>query len=179
MRMVAGYLARMPAIERLDQLLRPDLADAIAQWRSIQSRGAPEPGVRQPDFTALEVVLSHGASLLVDHRRYGSTTTHMAEEPVQLLAALFRRPASSVLAKMANLDGSRPHGAKFDHAAGLAWSADRHRFDRSYAVVLLAARRSGIDDSLLPDFLAPDWRSGAPSASAPNRLPPPHPPARA
>jgi len=170
---VAGYVAHMPGIEQLDQLLRPDLADAIRQWESIHSRAAFEPGVRQPDFTAVEVILSHGASLLVDHRHYGSSTAHTAAEPVLLLASLFRRPPSSVLAKMANLDGSRPHGARFDHAAGLAWSADRDRFDRAYAIALLAARRTDVDAAALPDFLAPGWQPGV---VLPSTLPPPPPP---
>jgi putative restriction endonuclease len=163
----------MAGIEQLDQLLRPDLADALLQWKSIQTRQPHEPGVRQPDFTPVEVILSHGASLLVEHRRYGSSTAHTAEQPVLLLATLFRRPPSSVLAKMANLDGSRPHGAKFDHAAGLAWAADQARFDRAYAVALLAARRNGVDEAALPDFLAPGWQ---PAAVLPSRLPPPPPP---
>ena len=175
---VAGYVARMPAIKRLGQLLRPDLADAIRQWESIHSRAASEPGVRQPDFSAVEVILSHGASQLVDHRRYGSSTAHTADEPVLLLADLFQRPPSSVLAKMANLDGSRPHGAKFDHAAGLAWSADRERFDRAYAVALLAARRTAVDPAALPDFLAPGWRPGAVLRSSLRPLPPPELPDR-
>ena len=168
----------MPGIERLDQLMRPDLADAIRQWESIHSRASFEPGVRQPDFSAVEVILSHGASQLVDHRRYGSSTAHTADEPVLLLAGLFQRPPSSVLAKMANLDGSRPHGAKFDHAAGLAWSADRERFDRAYAVALLAARRTAVDPAALPDFLAPGWRPGAVLRSSLRPLPPPELPDR-
>lgn len=147
----------MAAVSRLDDYLRPDLGDAVRQWESIHARAPYESGRRQPDFTPIEVILSHAASLLVDHHRYGSTTADDADEPVQLLARLFRRPPSSVLAKMANLDGSRSHGAKFDHAAGLAWSADRLRFDRSYAVALLAARRTGVDQRSLPDFLAPGW----------------------
>lgn len=147
----------MAAISRLDDLLRPDLDDAVLQWRSIHARAPYEPGRKQPDFTPVEVILSHGASLLVDHRHYGSSTADSADEPVLLLAGLFRRPPSSVLAKMANLDGSRSHGAKFDNAAGLAWSADRHRFDRAYVVALLAARRTGVDEVRLPDFLAPGW----------------------
>jgi putative restriction endonuclease len=51
---------------------------------------------------------------LVNHRHFGGKTAHQAPEPVQLLARLFSRPPSSVLAKMANLDGSRSHGAQWD-----------------------------------------------------------------
>ena len=82
---------------------------------------------------------------------------HDAPEPVQLLARLFERPPSSVLAKMANLDGTRPHGGRFDHAAGLVWTADPPRFDSVYAVALTAARRFGVGADRLPDFLDPSW----------------------
>jgi len=54
------------------------------------------------------------ASFLVNQRRFGGSTAHQAPEPVPSLARLFSRPRSSVLAKMANLDGSRSHGGKWD-----------------------------------------------------------------
>ncbi len=45
-------------------------------------------------------------------------TAYRAPEPVPSLAQLFSRRPSSVLAKMANLDGSRSHGGKWDVLAG-------------------------------------------------------------
>jgi acetylornithine deacetylase/succinyl-diaminopimelate desuccinylase-like protein len=54
----------------------------------------------------------------VNHRHFGGSTAHRAPEPVPSLARLFSRPPSSVLAKMANLDGSRAHGGKWDVLAG-------------------------------------------------------------
>lgn len=119
----------MTAIASLDALLRLTLEDAEYQWEQIGQREPYINGRRQSDFTPVEVVLSHGASLLVGHRQFGGSTSNDAPDPVRLLASLFHRPPSSVLAKMANLDGSRPHGGRFDHAAGLVWTADRTRFD--------------------------------------------------
>ena len=46
-----------------------------------------------------------------DQCSYGGSTAHQAPELVPSLARLFSRPPSSVLAKTANLDGSRSHGA--------------------------------------------------------------------
>jgi putative restriction endonuclease len=53
------------------------------------------------------------ASFLVNHRRFGGSTAHQAPEPALTLARLFSRPPSSVLAKMANLDGSGSHGGTY------------------------------------------------------------------
>src|SRR4051794_34195258 len=86
--------------------------DARVQWASIWARELPPPGTRQVHFVPVETLLCLAASLVVNHRRYGSTTAERAEQPVPALAQLFARPNSSVLAKMANLDGSRPNGAK-------------------------------------------------------------------
>ena len=147
----------MPTERSLRDVLEPSVAEAEGQWKLMLDRQPTEPGERQTVFTAVEVVLCHAAAQLVEHRKFGSSTAQGAPEPVQLLATLFRRPPSSILAKMANLDGSRPHGAKFDRAAGIVWTADRDTFGRSYAATILAARRCGIDPATLPDFLAPGW----------------------
>lgn len=121
-------------------------------------------GTRQEKFTPSEVVLCLAAMLRVNHRRFGGSTSHLAPSPVQELALLFRRPPTSVLAKMANLDGSRSHGGRAEkeaaavllseHAAGL--------FD-SYSTILRAARHEGITRSELPDFLGVESGSSAPA----------------
>lgn len=100
-----------------------------------------------------ETLLCLAASFLVNHRRYGGTTAHQAAEPVPSLARLFSRPRSSVLAKMANLDGSRSHGARWDVLAGAMLRDDPARFSRLYRVLLQAARAEGIGPNQLPDFL--------------------------
>ncbi|MDV6281493.1 hypothetical protein [Rhodococcus jostii] len=93
----------------LSEFLEPTDASLDEQWKSVLARKVVPPRTRQVKFVPCEVVLSLCASLLVDHHRYGSTTAHKAEYPVQHLARLFKRPPSSFLAKMANLDGSRSH----------------------------------------------------------------------
>jgi hypothetical protein len=54
---------------------------------------------------------------------------------------------------MANLDGSRPNGARFDMVVGRALSADPSLRDSLYRRVVAAARAAGIDAHELPDFL--------------------------
>jgi hypothetical protein len=96
-----------------------DLADyldltvgqAREQFRALASRRAARGG-RQVAFLPAETLLCLAASFLVNHRHFGGSTAHQAPEPVPSLARLFSRPPSSVLAKMANLDGSRSHGAR-------------------------------------------------------------------
>jgi putative restriction endonuclease len=71
---------------------------------------------------------------------------------VPSLARLFSRPPSSVRAKMANLDGSRAHGARWDALAGAMLRDDPARFSQVYRVLLAAARAEGIGPGRLPDF---------------------------
>ena len=87
------------------------VGQAREQFRELLRR-RPVSGRRQADFLPVETLLCLAASFLVNHRQFGGATAHRAPEPVPSLAALFSRPPSSVLAKMANLDGSRSHGAK-------------------------------------------------------------------
>lgn len=128
---------------------------ARAQWVSIEGRRLPANGKRQVDFVPVETLLCLASSLLVKHQAYGGSTAHLAEEPVPSLAQLFRRPPSSVLAKMANLDGSRPNGAKheLEVAVHLLSSEGWGRFIDLYLTIFDAAREVGISDSRLPDFL--------------------------
>jgi putative restriction endonuclease len=54
---------------------------------------------------------------------------------------------------MANLDGSRSHGGKWDILAGAILREDSTRFTDIYRLLLRAARAEGIDRDRLPDFL--------------------------
>ena len=113
----------------------------------------PIQGGRQVTFIPVETLLCLAASFLVNHRHFGGSTAHRAPEPVPSLARLFSRPPSSVLAKMANLDGSRSHGGRWDVLAGAMLRDDPARFSRVYRVLLEAARAEGIGLTRLPDFL--------------------------
>jgi len=126
--------------------------DARAQWRAITARRPVSEG-RQVDFVPVETLTCLAASVLVNHRRYGGSTAHRAEQPVPALAELFRRPNSSVLAKMANLDGSRRNGAKHEIEVSARLLGTPGLLAASYRLVLGAAREVGIDSGRLPDFL--------------------------
>jgi putative restriction endonuclease len=128
------------------------LRSARDQWASILARTTPETG-RQVDFTPVETLLCLAASLVVNHRKYGGSTSHRAEEPVPTLARLFKRPNSSVLAKMANLDGSRPNGARHEIEIAARLLAAPNELASRYLLILAAARDSGIGPPMLPDFL--------------------------
>jgi len=122
------------------------LATAREQWRAVGSR-APVATGRQVAFVPVETLLCLAASLLVNHRRYGGSTAHRAEQPVPWLASLFRRPNSSVLAKMANLDGSRRNGAKHEVEVAARLLGDPQRLTVVYRVVVQAARDVGIGET--------------------------------
>lgn len=122
------------------------------QWLSVIARKAVPQGVRQVNFVPCEVVLCHCASLLMDHSKYGSSTAHKAEFPVQHLARLFKRPPTSIIAKMANLDGTRSNGGKYELEVA-ARLGDVQLLQGIYLRILDAARSLGIDRDQLPDFL--------------------------
>lgn len=129
------------------------LSEALTQWDSITRRVAPAPGKRQVPFTPVETLLCLAAMFVVDHSRFGSSSAHRAPAPIQQLAALYKRPPSSILAKMANLDGTRSHGARHDLIAGVTLRSDTTQMTHVYRTVLAAARRAGINPPTLPDFL--------------------------
>lgn len=138
-----------------------DLADYLGltvghareQFRALVSRRPVSSG-RQVTFLPAETLLCLAASFVVNHRHYGHGTENRAPEPVPSLARLFSRPLSSVLAKMANLDGSLSHGGKWDVLAGAMLRDDPARFSHIYRILLHAARLEGIGQDLLPDFLS-------------------------
>jgi putative restriction endonuclease len=121
-------------------------------------RRRPVVSGRQVIFLPVETLLCLAASFLVNHRHYGGSTAHRAPEPVPSLARLFSRPPSSILAKMANLDGSRSHGGRFDVLAGAILRDDTARFTRLYRLLLQAARAEGTGASQLGDFLGLEHR---------------------
>jgi putative restriction endonuclease len=137
----------------LDDYLNLTVSQAREQFRVLLGRQAVAEGARQADFMPVETLLCLAASFRVSHRRYGGRTAHLAPEPVPELARLFARRPSSVLAKMANLDGSRSHGAAFDASAGATLREQPTLFTHIYRVLLYAARAEGIGHDRLPDFL--------------------------
>lgn len=130
-------------------------AQARAQWRSILAR-PPRPAAprfRQVPFTPVETLLSLAGMLVVDHRRFGGSTSHLAPSPVPQLADVFRRTPASILAKMANLDGSRANGARHEVETAATLLGDPAHLAASYVLILAAARHEGLSAARLPDFL--------------------------
>lgn len=147
-------LARQPRRRNeLADYLNVTEGDARQQFQELARRASAVDGERQPAFLPVETLLCFGASLLVNHRKFGGSTARRAPEPVPSLSRLFRRSPSSVLAKMANLDGSRPDGAMWDTEVGAFFREQPTRFEGVYRVLLHAARAEGVDPDHLSDFL--------------------------
>ena len=139
--------------EHLRNYVDVSVDDACQHFLGMLGRAYPAPGKRQVVFNPTETLLCLAASFLVDHSRFGSGSASRAPEPVQLLARLFKRPPTSILAKMANLDGTRSHGARWDRVAGAVLRSDPQQFAAVYRTLLGAARSVGITTATLPDFL--------------------------
>lgn len=137
----------------LARFLDPTPASLSIEWRSVLARRVPEPRKNQVDFIPSEVILSFCCSLLVDHSKFGSGSAHRAGFPVQELARLYKRPPTSIIAKMANLDGSRSNGGKYDKPAAAALTSNTALLQDVYLRILGAARSEGIGPADLPDFL--------------------------
>jgi putative restriction endonuclease len=135
-----------------DDYLELSLSDARSQWISIEGRKPVAQG-RQVDFTPVETLLCLAASLVVRHNRYGGRTSHLAAQPVPALALLFRRRNSSVLAKMANLDGSRKNGARHELEVAARLLSAPDELAVRYKIVIKGGRDAGIGTDRLPDFL--------------------------
>jgi putative restriction endonuclease len=140
----------------LADYLELTVGQARLQFAGLMRRSPVSSG-RQVVFLPVETLLCLAASFQVNHRHFGGATAHRAPEPVPSLARLFSRPPSSVLAKMANLDGSRAHGGKWDVLAGAILRDDPAGFSHVYRVLLSAARAEGIGQDRLPDFLGLEY----------------------
>lgn len=136
----------------LSDYLDLTISAARPQYQMLLERQPVSSG-KQVRFLPVETLLCLAASFVVNHRSFGGANAHRAPEPVPSLSRLFSRRASSVLAKMANLDDSRPHGAKWDAMAGAILRERPRLFTRVYRVLFHSARAEGIDPDRLPDFL--------------------------
>jgi putative restriction endonuclease len=135
----------------LEDYLDLTVSQARDQYRALVAR---RPGLgKQVIFSPVETLLCLATSFVVNPRRFGGANLHLVPQPVPELARLFCRSPSSVLEKMRNLNGSRPHGAKWDVLAGAALRDDPARFSHIYRVLMGAARAEGVGRNRLPDFL--------------------------
>ena len=144
-----------------DDVIDISLAAAVEDWRRIQARPAVKPGERQEAYNPVEVILSMMASFFVDQRSFGGSNAHTVPSPVPELSALFKRPSSSVIAKMANLTGAMANGAKGDQEVGTAFQDDPASLLWSYGVVREAAILAGVQADQIPEMatlpLLPRW----------------------
>lgn len=126
---------------------------ARREWLSILERRPVGPGQRQENFTPVETILCLAAMYLVDGSRFSNKAAVNAPSPVPELARLFRRPPTSIIAKMDNLDGSRPKGNRNDVVVAARLRNDPQLFTAVYRSCLAGARATGIGNLDLPDFL--------------------------
>ena len=132
--------------------LEPSVSHARDQFRQLLTRHPVQTG-KQVIFLPVETLLCLAASFVVNRRQFGGANVHRVPEPVPSLARLFSRSPTSVLAKMANLDGAYTHGGKWDVRAGARLRDDPAGFSHVYRVLMQAARLEGIGRDRLPDFL--------------------------
>lgn len=154
--------------DTITRFVELDTVRATAELRAILARTVREHG-RQEDFTPTEVILCLAAMYIVPYNKFGGNNAHTAGSPVPELSALFKRPPTSVLAKMANLASARANGGKGEPAAAAALLEDGGAgLLRCYETVVAAARALGVTESELPDFLpVRPWLAGGllPSAT--------------
>lgn len=137
----------MPA---LGDYLDLTTSDAAQQWLRVLGR---TPKARQEPFLPVETLLAFRCFFVIDHHSFGGSTSQLAPEPIRRLASLFLRSRASVLAKMANLDGSRRHRAAHELELFANLSTGPGRYTTLYTMTLTAARSVGIGAEELPDFL--------------------------
>jgi putative restriction endonuclease len=148
-----AFLKIGPGADDVDGYLAMTVRQAPEQFSVLLNRQPVAEGTRQVDFIPVETFLCLAAAFRVNHRSFGGKTAHLAGEPVPELARLFKRKPSSVLAKMANLDGSRSHGSALDASVGARLREQPRLFTDVYQALLNAARAEGIEPDQLPDFL--------------------------
>lgn len=130
-----------------------ELTDAAAQqqWRAVRER---QLGQDRKRFVPVETILCYGLLRVVPNpHRFGSRTHSTAPPIVHTLARLLRRNPSSLILKMVNLNGRLPNGAKFDLPFFLAMADAPMRYRNLYEIVIQTARKQGIGEPELPDFL--------------------------
>jgi putative restriction endonuclease len=106
-----AYRANVGDVADLADYLQPSVSHARDQFRQLLTRRPIQAG-RQVTFLPVETLLCLAASFVVNRRQFGGANVHNVPEPVPSLARLFCRSPTSVLAKMANLDGAYSHGGK-------------------------------------------------------------------
>ncbi|MCX7522593.1 HNH endonuclease signature motif containing protein [Microbacterium sp. STN6] len=137
----------------LDSYLSLSVADAQKQWLSVMARSAVPSGGRQVDFLPIETLICYGLGLVARPTPSGTVNIQTSARDVLRFASLFRRTPKSLAAKLSNLDGRRPHGAKFEQQLWIELTTTRDTFPALYETVLASARSVGLGHEDVPDFL--------------------------
>jgi len=143
----------MQADSKYRRLTAPTDAEIARDVRGLGVRQAPSPGKRQVAFVPTEVLLCLAASRVVKWNRFGQRNIADAPTPVPELARLFKRPPSSITAKMGNLLGGWAHAGMGETEAAAWLLADPNRLQFVYEQVLRIATTNGVTAAQLPDFL--------------------------
>jgi putative restriction endonuclease len=128
-------------------------AQARAQWKAILARSIVSKGSKQDVFAPIETLLCFGLGLIGTRNARGRINIRESDPSTVALALLFKRPAGSLALKLANLDGRRANGAKFEQDLWIVLTSDLHLFRHLYEVIIDAGRVAGLDFDVLPDFL--------------------------
>lgn len=139
----------------LADYLELSVQDARRQWVAIRQRMPVGPGSRQVDFTPLETLVCFGLGLVAPPSRNetGTINLQVSSPDVQRFAALFKRSPKSLASKLNNLDGRRPHGARFEQELWIELTLKRDVFPSLYEIILRGARDAGLSPQEVPDFL--------------------------
>lgn len=137
------------------ELLERELTFQRIRDQLIEIHGRPQPpsGQRQVPFNLVEKVFCYGLFYLCDPHKYGGANIQTVPESVKQLAAFFRRTSGSIMNKMLNLEGARPHSARKDPELFATFAADPNLYSRLYREILTQARSLLIGEETLPDFL--------------------------
>lgn len=137
---------------KLTDYLDLSVDEARWQWRAVLSRG-PSDGRNQVDYLPIETLICFGLGLVTPPSRSGVINLRSGDPRVQHFAQLFRRTPKSLAAKLANLDGRRPHSARYEKELWVILSGRENTYPELYTTILASARELDLDEHVMPDFL--------------------------
>lgn len=137
----------------LADYLEVDVERARKQWLDLRSREFADLGARQVNFSPVETLICFALGLIAPPSKSGTINLREGDQLVQHFARLFKRTPGSLAAKLANLDGRRPHAARFEAELWVELSTRDDVFPALFATILQGAREAGLGESSVPDFL--------------------------
>lgn len=138
---------------QLRDYLDLDVESARKQWASLARRRLPLEGERQVDFLPIETLTCFGLGLIAAPSPSGTINLRQTDPLVKRFARLFKRSEKSLAAKLNNLDGRRPHAARYETELWVALTEGSDAFLILYTVMMQAAREAGLTSEDVPDYL--------------------------